>query len=480
MIRESNRRKISAGVALLGLAFILSGCAAFSPDGGMETVKDIASTRIEGSVVALRSEADAIAARETVTRLLKRPLTARTAVQIALLNNRELQAAYNALGIQEAIRVQASLPPNPVFSLSRVAGGGEIEIERQIVANILALATLPARADVAADRFRQAQLMAAGETVRIALETRRAYHRAVAARQLAGFFREAETAAQAAVELAKRLGETGAINKLDQARQQVFYAELATQLAANARQAEIERERLIRAMGLWGGDLAFRLPSALPALPSRPRHLATVEVEAVGRRIDLQMARLEASALAKSYGLTSATRFVNLLEVAGISKTTKLADGRRLNERGIAVEFEVPLFDFGEVRVRQAEATYMRAINLLMAKAVNARSEAREAYHSYRAAYDIARHYRREIVPLRSIISEEMLLRYNAMQIDVFALLAEARQRITSSIAAIEAERDFWIADTNLALAVVGGSASPSSDMTGGIAMSANAPAGGH
>jgi len=36
----------------------------------------------------------------------------------------------------------------------------------------------------------------------------------------------------------------------------------------------------------------------------------------------------------------------------------------------------------------------------------------------------------REILPLRAIISEEMQLRLSSMQVDVFALVTEARQRI--------------------------------------------------
>ncbi len=54
------------------------------------------------------------------------------------------------------------------------------------------------------------------------------------------------------------------------------------------------------------------------------------------------------------------------------------------------------------------------------------------------------------MLPLRKIISDEMLLRYNAMQVDVFSLLAEARQRIASNTAAIAAERDFWLAEADL------------------------------
>jgi outer membrane protein TolC len=114
------------------------------------------------------------------------------------------------------------------------------------------------------------------------------------------------------------------------------------------------------------------------------------------------------------------------------------------------------------VRQHQAEASYWEAGNRLTAKAVSVRSEAREAYQAYRSAYDVARHYRREILPLRKIISDETLLRYNAMQIDEFALLAEARQRIASTGAAIEAQRDFWLADANLSGAIlIGGSAAP-------------------
>jgi outer membrane protein TolC len=97
----------------------------------------------------------------------------------------------------------------------------------------------------------------------------------------------------------------------------------------------------------------------------------------------------------------------------------------------------VPIFDFGEVRVREAREAYMGAVNRLTEKAVNARSEAREAYAAYRSSYDIALHYRDEVLPLRKLITEETMLRYGAMQIDVFGLLAEARQRLAANVAAI-------------------------------------------
>jgi outer membrane protein TolC len=246
------------------------------------------------------------------------------------------------------------------------------------------------------------------------------------------------------------------MNKLDQAREQSFSVELQTQLVAARQEAARAREVLIRTLGLSGNDLRFRLPETLPALPRQIRSLPTVEVEAIRRRLDLQIARIEVDVLAKSYGLTKATRFINLLEVAGVSRTQRDASVTHGTGGGAEVEFQVPIFDFGEVRVREAGEAYVGAVNRLTEKAINARSEAREAYAAYRSSYDIARRYRDQVLPLREVITEETMLRYGAMQIDVFGLLAEARQRLAVNVAAINAQRDFWLASANLGAAIAG------------------------
>jgi outer membrane protein TolC len=453
------QRPAAAMLAML----LLGGCAGFSPDGGLVAVNAITAPSLGVETTALRTPEQAEAARLRVKALLRQPLNADRAVSIALLANRELQAAYNALGLSEAALVQASLPPNPTVSLERIAGAGALEIEGRIAGSLLQLATLPARAEIAAARFRQAQFQAASETLRIASEARRAFYRAVAARALVATLAQARETGQTAAELARRLGETGAMNKLDQARNQAFYAEMVAQLGVARLRAASERERLVRALGLWGDDLDFAVPAQLPPPPARVRSLRQVETEAVRRRLDLRMARIEADLLAKSYGLTEATRFVSLLDAAGIARKQR-ENGETTRERGFEVEVQIPLFDFGAVKVRQAEEIYLQAVNRMTAQAVNVRSQAREAYQAYRASYDIARHYRQEVLPLRKIISDETLLRYNAMQIDVFALLTEARQRIGATNAAIEAERDFWLAEINLAAAVLGGNASAPSE----------------
>jgi len=442
---------------LLASTIGLSGCATFSPDGGMSVVSDVASRTIKKDVAFVRSADDAEAAERGVKRLLTRALTVDAAVQIALLSNKGLQAAYNELALAETELVGQSLPPNPTFSISRISGDGASEIERQVVGDILALATLPFRSDIARDRFRQAQLKAALATLRLAADVRHAYVAAVAANETVALLTDAKSTAEATAQLATKLGETGATNKLDQAREQVYYAETTADLAAARQAATSSRERLVRLLGLWGDELGFRLPDKLPPLPRRPMALPAIEVDAVGHRIDLQIARMEQAALAKSLDLTEATRFVTLLDVAGIDRRTRDAEVPPFRERGFDVQFQIPIFDGGEVRVRQAAETYQEALNRLTEKAINVRSEAREAYQVYRSTYDIANHYQREVLPLRKIITEEMQLRFSSMQVDVFALLTEARQRVASLRAAIDARRAFWLAQSELQSAINGG-----------------------
>lgn len=463
-------RLLSAAGGRLGALFAavltLTACQTFSSDGGLDVAQTVAARELRKDIVALRTDDAVAAARDRVRQLLRRGLTADAAVQIALLNNRSLQAAYNELGIAEAIRVRQSLPPNPSISVLRVSGSIETEIERQVIASVLALATLPARMDIAADRFRQAQLSAALETLRVAHDARRSFYRAVAARQSVELLTQTESAAGTASQLAKRLGETGAMNKLDQAREQAFHAEISTQLSVAKQRAAVERERLVRVLGLWSDDIDAVLPKALPALPRRALALRDIEQQAMDRRVDLQIARIELDALAKSYGLTAATRFVNVLEAGYADRIKREKEtGTRTRERGFEVSFEIPVFDFGETRRREAEESYLQSVNKLAALAVNARSEARGAYRTYRSAYDIAGRYQRDVLPLRKTISDEMMLRYGAMQIDVFSLLTDAQQRLAAHAAAVEALRDFWLASVTLSASLTGGAA-PGDDTT--------------
>jgi outer membrane protein TolC len=481
----TKRLALPGGVSL---ALFLGGCVSFSADGGLSAAQTIAYAELNKDVVKMTNEVEAFGIQQRVEGLLRRPLTPDSAVQIALLKNRGLQAEFNDLGVSEAEYIQANLPPNPTLALSRLGGSLELEVERQILIGLFELATLPARAAIAEQRFRSAQFRTAEAVLRLAAETRREYYRAIAANQQVAFMQQALGTAATASELAKQLGESGALNKLEQAREHAFYQELGAQLARARIEQKVARERLIRQLGLWGRDIDFRLPSSLPPLPARIASARDIERHALERRVDLVAMRHDLSAVAGQFGLTNATRFVTDIELAGISsyeraKSVTIDHGEIelerevVKRRGLEVEFTIPIFDFGGTAVRNAQETYMAAANRLAERAVNVRSEAREAYLRYRGNYDLARHYQSRVLPLQKKIQDEALLQYSGMLIDVSQLILDARMRILSNVDAINARRDFWIAATDLKAALVGGGTGGGE--SGGQAVTAAAGGGG-
>jgi outer membrane protein TolC len=280
-------------------------------------------------------------------------------------------------------------------------------------------------------------------------------------------------AAEASAELARRMEQVGNFNKLQRAREQGFYADAALNLARAEQAQRSTRERLTRLLGLWGAQAQFTLPERLPDLPKSTVDLPDIERLALEQRLDVRGAKLAAEQTAKNLGLTRTTRFINVLEVGAIYNTFNDAP----SQRGYEIGFELPLFDWGDARVAKAESIYMQALDRAAQTAIDARSEVREAYTGYRSAYDIARHHRDQIVPVRQRIAEENLLRYNGMLIGVFELLADARAQIASVNSAIEALRDFWIAQADLDMALIG---KPSLTAPAGPAAAAEAGGPGH
>ncbi len=441
-------RAVAAGA----LALLLGGCASFSQDGGLDAVSTMTTARTGQDVRLARIGDDGTASQAELATLLRAPLDADGAVRVALLNNRGLRASLANLGVAEADLVQAGRMRNPGVGFSRMSGGGETEIERSILFDLAGLLTMPIRRDIEARRFKGAQLLAASEAVRLAADTRKAWFTAVAASQSALYAEQVREAAQASAELARRMAKAGNLSALDQAREQVFSAEATAQLARARHRAIAAREGLARLLGVWGTQTAFKLPERLPELPATPREGTDAEAMAMRARLDVQLARLETESTARALGLTRATGVVNVLE-AGYVNGSKTGAPR---ENGYEIELALPVFDWGGARVAKAEALYMQSVHRTAHAATSARSQVREAYSAYRTTYDLARHYRDEVLPLQKKISEETLLRYNGMLMSVFELLADARAQITGVNTAIEAQRDFWIADTELQAAISG------------------------
>lgn len=456
-------------------ALTLAGCATLSEDGRFSSVEKAVQERTGAETRWVRSDEEANTVRSRVKELLGKPLGPQEAVQVALLNNPGLQAGYADVGVAEADLVQASRWRGPTFSYARLRRGDDIERERSVFFDVLGLITIPLSVRVEEKRLASAQNRAAAEGLRVALDTRKAWFAAVAAQESAKYAEQVKNAAEASAELARRMAAVGNFPKLSYAREQAFYADATAQLARARNAHSAARERLGRLMGLWGEDLSFRLPDRLPDLPKAPREGVDLETQALTERLDVQGARRDTEALAQSLGLTKVTGFLSLLEFGIVNNSETGAP----DKRGWEIEFGIPIFDFGQARTARAERLYMQSVSRAREAAVQARSEVRESYASYRTSFDVAKHYRDEIVPLRKRISEEMLLRYNGMLASVFEVLADSRDQVAAVNAYIESLRDFWMAESDLQMAVTGRSPGAMAGATTRTAAPA-AAGGGH
>jgi outer membrane protein TolC len=378
--------------------------------------------------------------------MLKQPIGVNDAVRIALLANPGLQATYWEVGIAQSDLAQAGRLPNPSLDFKRTHDSGVVEIERTFTVNLIGALTMPLARRIEARRFEQVKLKVGAGIERHAAETRRAWYEAVAAGQAVEYARQVNQATEASAELSGRMAQAGNASQLDLAREQAFNAEAGAAVVRAQRQALSARETLTRLMGLVGENAAYKLPERLPELPAAPAEPGDVERIALSQRLDVQAAKLDAQATAAALGLTKTTRFINVLDLDYVRNT-----GPELpSSRGYELTLDLPLFDWGGARVARAEAIYMQSVNRVAGAAANARSEAREAYAGYRASYELARHYRDDVIPLRKKISHEVLLRYNGMLASTFELLTDAREQAGAVNAYIDALKDFWLAHATL------------------------------
>ena len=464
--------RVSKFPLVFGFPIILGACVTAvpgiytEPKAGFANISSQVTPAIGKRTAFAETQAENEALKKQVHGMVHRKtISADIAVQVALLNNKGLQASYANVGLSAAEAWQQSTPENPIVAIG-VLGIGAPElgayraIEGLIRSNVLDATTRKQRMAIADANFRQAQLSAVNDTLALANQTRKAWVDAVAAFEAMSYLRRAKATSDAGSELASRLGETGALNKAGQAREHAFNAELAGQLAQARLNATRSKEVLTRLMGLWGTEVDYYVPDALPALPRSVGRVTNIEAKALRNRVDLRVAKLGLEAQAKAFGLTDQTRIVSDLElIAGFEAEREIEDGKRetVTTPQVEVEFAIPIYDTGKARMRKAELSYLQAANVLAERAVNVRSEARGAESSYHAAYKIARHYRDVLVPLRTTVEEEGLLSYNGMITNTFELLMDVREKLGAELEAANAKREFYMAQADLTAAIYGG-----------------------
>jgi cobalt-zinc-cadmium efflux system outer membrane protein len=433
----------------LGILMVFaSGCATVSLNAGFSEVSALVEERGAFKVFWNNGTDLDKQAAEKLRALLKDNLTVDDAVQIALLNNRELQAAYSDLGVAQADLVQAGLLNNPIFDGAitwATPGGGKPDLELAVVMNFLDMIYLPLRKRVAAARFEETKTRVSGLVLDFAGRVRSAFLLHQANEQMLELRQTILQALTASFEVTRRLHEAGNITDLDLARERALLegGKLAQRsIEVAARQS---REELNTLMGLWGNQTEWQTDQRLPDVPQQPVQTEDIERVALERSVDLLNARQRVMSAGEQLGFNKATALIPESHMGVLGERNEGAW-----EVGPVLEFPIPLFDQGQARTGRAAAELRWAQQEYYALAIKIRAAARALRDRAQGARDRALYYRDIMLPLHERIVNEAQLQYNAMQLGPVQLLRARELQIETGAAYVEALRDYWLARAGL------------------------------
>jgi outer membrane protein, heavy metal efflux system len=442
------------GTCVLALA-LGAGCAGVSPERGHDRVSAIVEQRTGHKTRWEKGPPDDAQIADWVRSLVSGGLTRARAVEIALVNNPDLQATYEELGISQSDMVQAGLLRNPTFGADlgfRVNSGVNDEVRLSLVQDFLDLFVLPLRKEIARDQFETDTQRVASRVLEIVAEVEKSFVSAQASAELVAFRRTAVETAAAAAELSQRQLEAGNVSELDQATQAAAYEQARLDLARDEMQLLVERERVNRLLGFWGDTTSWRFAETLPPLPELEVKLDHLEALALQQRLDVAVARRQVALLSKAVDLARTTRLFGRIDV-GVDMHRD-PNGPLLLGPNLIIE--LPIFDQRQAVIARLEAQRREQERKLSAISIGARSEVRLAEVRLRVGRQTVLHYRDVLLPLRKRVADQTLLHYNGMFLGMYQLLTAKQGEMDARRGYLEALRDYWSARAELARAVGG------------------------
>jgi cobalt-zinc-cadmium efflux system outer membrane protein len=427
-----------------------------------ETFQGVQQSVQERTGKTVRWEEDQAAherALQDVRQLLRKPLTVETAVQIALLNNRSLQATFEEIGLSAADLIEAATIPNPKIDLAirfpdKPPSGTYIDYSAAL--DFLSIIMIPLKKRVAKDQLEAVALRVADETLELVSQVKGAFYSLQASQQLLKRFQLIADTSAASLDLAQRQYEAGNITDLAMAQQQASYSRSRLDIATTEAEIRRNREKLDRLLGLWGADTDWQIAGELPEVPSSEVPMRSLERLAISQRLDLQADYLHFTSQVKNLGLTKAFRLLGALDF-GIESERETDSQTRT---GPTFAIELPIFNQGQARIARGEAALRQSQDRFEALAVDIRSQIRELRDELASKREIARFYKDELLPGQRRILNESLINYNAMAIGNFELFTTKAEEARTEREYIEAVRDYWMTRAELERAV-GGNLTP-------------------
>jgi outer membrane protein, heavy metal efflux system len=452
---NANGIRFRVGAATIGLG-LAAGCAAEKGDPPFESVRSVIVQRTGQRVQWNRNSRDDDAVEAAVAGLLAKDMTEGSAVQIALLNNRDLQATYEDLGVAQADLVQAGLLKNPVFSAAFEAAdaGGGIKLQMSVLEDFVSILQIPLRKRIAGAALEASELTAEKAVVELAGRVREAFIGYEAAAALLDLRGTEKQAAEAALDLAQRMHDAGNAGDMELYQRQVRREEAEVNLLAAQAAVNDGREQINLLLGLDGEQVKWTAAAKLADLPEQEAETDGIEQRATQSNFDLSGERWQIEQAAARAGVAKSFAW---LDDAQIGPSVEKESEHGPWETGGAVSVPLPIFDFGQAEKARTMAGLRREVQRYLALSARVRSAARRAAARLVSARLRAASTGQVIAPLRGKIVEQMQLQYNGMLAGTFELLEAKESQIDAEAQAIEALRDYWLARARLECIAAGG-----------------------
>jgi outer membrane protein, heavy metal efflux system len=451
----SRRAAALRGSLLAAIVLALGGCASTSAKPAFRDTADLVQARTGDRITWNPGGANDAAVAIEVRKLLAGALTVDSAVQIALLRNKTLQATYEDLSVAQADLVQAGLLQNPVFGAGvafPIAGAAQTGVTLSVSQDFLGVFALAARKKVARAELLATELRVGDAVLRMTYEVECAYYDLVAEQQTAAMRRTVLDVGDAAIDLARRQHEAGNISELDLASEEALYEDVRTDVLRSEAAVLKAREALTRLIGVWDIDLEHRVATKLPELPPGDTELPELESLAVARRLDVSAARQDAEVFSNAIDLAKTNRWIGSSSVGATYE--RAPEG--FTAVGPNVGLELPIFDQKQAPLARLEGRLRAARAREEALTFAVRSEVRVARGRLSAARAVALRYANVVVPLRERVVALAQQHYNAMLLGTAQLLQAKAREVTAYRELIEALRDYWTARADLELATGG------------------------
>ncbi len=446
MNRSILRLRVSAASAFV---LALGACASAPRDAGFSTIERTVTER--SSLDLEWSFLDPDSGQQAARSILTRPLAADDAVQVALYNNRFLQATFEDLGIARGDLIEAGVLPNPTLE-AKVRWSqhtSSTNPEFTLVFDVMDLVRRSKRKNLAQAELDRTAYQVSHAVLDLAADTRIAYFEVQAAEQVERMRAEVLKAADAASQLAERQFEAGNISALELSIEQSAFQEAALAFAESETEARLATQVLSRMMGLAESDTSWSVVGELPEIPPDDPGLEELEALGTSGRLDLKAAQQDSEA---------ARREVSLRKSYWIPSLGVGVDAERDFDHewsyGPVVQISLPLFDRGQGGVARSQARLRQTEHVAAALETDVCLDIRSAWTRLRAAREVVTRYRESVIPTREKVVAETQRHYNFMLVGAMTLLQAKRDEIDAYRGYIEAVRDYWTARSDVERAV--------------------------